>query len=213
MIPDRPSSCPWARSGEACRVGGRGWRTRKTGRPHPLRLFTCRVHGHAFTVYPCAYVPYGRVSIAPVRGDGALHHAASWSTTLFKAALDAKDGQLWPTASPAEDPRRRRTQVRWLERIEKMLGLRSADAGSIARALDITVLDILDARRDLEAASGARQRGAVAVRLLGEVPVRPSVLDAVLTAGAIAGLWGTPIRWEPALRRRRFLVPSPGVPP
>ncbi len=213
LIPDRPGCCPWARQDETCRVTKQGWRKRKTGPQHPLHVFECGVHGHAFTVYPCAHVPYGRIAIAPVRGDGALHRATSWSTTLFRAALDAKDGDLWPTGSPKDDLRRRRTQLRWLERIEMLLGLGSTDACSIARALDITALDVLDARRDLAAATGARQRGVVATRLLGKVPIRPAVLDAVLIAGTLAGLWGLPIRWEPARKGRRFLVPPASIPP
>ena len=168
-----------------------GWRSRKTGPQHPLRIFFCGVHGHAFTVYPCAHVPYGRVPIAPVRADGALHRAPSWLATLFRAALDAKDGDLWPSGSPTHDPRRRRTQLRWLERIEKLLGLGSSDACSIARALDITALDVLDARHDLEAARTLQQRATIAVHILRKIAVRPVVLDAVLTAGAITNLWGS----------------------
>ena len=213
LIPDRPDSCPWAARGEMCQVSVHSWRKRKTGPRHPLRIFACGVHGHAFTVYPCGHVPYGRTLVAPVRADGTLHHQPSWSATLFRAALDAKEGDLWPAGSPAGDLRRRRTQLRHLEQIEILLGLGSADACSIARALDITALDVLDARRALEATRGTRQRGAIAVRLFDEIPVRPAVLDAVLTAGAIAGVWGSPIRWEPATQRRRFLVPPPSVPP
>ncbi len=213
LIPDRPGCCPLATRGETCRVRCHAWRSRKTGPRYPLRIFLCGVHGHAFTVYPCAHVPYGRTAIAPVRGDGALHHHPSWSGTLFQAALDAKDGDLWPADSPKADPRRRRTQLRGLERIEKLLGLRSADTTTIARTLDVPALDVRDARRAIDSTRRTRERGGIVVCLLGEVPVRPGVLDAVLTAGALTGVWGPPIRWEPARQRPRFLVPPSGLPP
>lgn len=132
---------------------------------------------------------------------------------MFQAALDAKDGDLWPAGSPRTDPRRRRTQIRRLKRTETLLGLRSADASAIARALDVPTLALLDAQREVESARSTGNRGAIIGRLLREVPVRPGVLDAVLIAGALTGVWGPPIRWEPARQRPRFLAPPPGLPP
>ena len=37
--------------------------------------------------------------------------------------------------------------------------------------------------------------------------------DTVLLAGSVAGLWGPPVRWEPARGRRRFLLSPPRSPP
>ena len=72
MLPDEPSACPWAASGETCCLGVEHWRHRKTGPCHPLLVLGCEDHARAFTLYPCGHVPYGRALVAPVREDGAL---------------------------------------------------------------------------------------------------------------------------------------------
>ncbi len=205
----------------ACQLVVNHWRPRKTGPEHPLLVMTCRTHKVSFTLYPHGHVPYGRTRVAPVAEDGAvLSGAEPWRATLFDAVLDAADDVLWPCDSSADDLRRRRTQVRRLERAEPLLGL-GVVASFIGEGLmpelhGLGTLTVLEAGRVLDSAVGVHARGLILGELLDAVPLRPGVLDAVLFAGAAACLWGTPIRWEPARRaqgRRRFLFPYSGTPP
>lgn len=72
-----PPQCPWAAEDptRACRVRHDHWRARKTGPCARLAVARCRPHGHAFTLYPCGVVPYGRVPLAPVDPGGKWVHA------------------------------------------------------------------------------------------------------------------------------------------
>lgn len=54
-------------------------------------------------------------------------------------------------------------------------------------------------------AGGYRQRGEAVVEVLTALGDDP--LDRLLVAGALAGCWGTPWRWERAPSRLRCLVP------
>ena len=215
--PERPSSCCWAPQGVTCRLVVSHRRTRKTGPCHPLLVMRCLDHKRAFTLYPCGHVPYGRHRVAPVSEDGALLNSPAWSATMFHAPLDAGAGVLWPAHSPADDPHRRRTQSRYIERAALLLGL-SDVAPLIAQGLTSThlagdTLAVLEAATALDSAVGVHARGLIVADLIKTVPLRPGVLDAVLLAGSVAGLWGPPIRWEPARGRRRFLLSPPRSPP
>ena len=222
MLPERPQVCPWAPAGAECRIVVEHWRPRKTGPAHALLVVSCRNHGRAFTLYPCGHVPYGRVAIAPVREDGTPLSDRDFSLTVFGAALDAGAGKLWRREQPersssAIDGMHYRTQGRWLERSEALLGLGAELAQSaqavIAGRLGLSTLELRDAARAVQRAGRTRERGALTNDLLDRIEVRPSILDAILIAGALAGQWGPPIRWEPLRRRRRFLLPQTEAPP
>jgi hypothetical protein len=222
MIPERPRACPWAPTSDGCRIDVEHWRPRKTGPEHPLLVVSCRDHGRAFTLYPCGHVPYGRVAIAPVREDGTPLRDTNWAVTVFDAAIDARANQLWQRERPehreiAADEHHRRTQGRWLERCELLLGVRpvlSISAQSmIADRLGVSTLELRDVQRMLEGKKRVQERGDLVFELLAKITVRPSTLDAMLIAGALAGAWGPPIRWEHTRGRRRFLLPQTGAPP
>jgi hypothetical protein len=218
FVPAWPDACPFAGLEERCSLTVNHWRERATGPEHPVLVLECKEHGHAFTVYPCGHVPYGRAAIAPVSEDGeVLGGQAPWRATALAAVLDAEKRELWPRDSPAGDPRRRRTQSRGVAWAGALLGLdggRSVEALSrLAVLLGLPTQDLLDAARELPAAAGLVARGAVIAAVLARLPLGPCVLDAVLRAGALAGLWGPPIRFEPVRGRRRFLFPPSGTPP
>ena len=82
--------CPWAGTHDPCRIGGHGFRERKTGPEFPIQVLRCRTHKRYFMVYPAGHVPYGRVRMAPVDPCGYTldvvegDSAASWRGTLFR---------------------------------------------------------------------------------------------------------------------------------
>jgi hypothetical protein len=221
MIPERPWACPWAPTNYRCQIVVEHWRPRKTGPEHPVLVVSCRDHRRAFTLYPCGHVPYGRVAVAPVREDGTPVSNANWSATVFDAALDARESNLWQRERP-EDNREisnksRRTQGRWLDRSASLLGLRRAGAMNtqslIADRFGLSTLDLLETQRLLEDKRRTQDRGESITLLLAKITIRASILDAILIAGALAGEWGPPIRWEHSRQRRRFLLPAIGAPP
>jgi hypothetical protein len=67
-----PALCPWASSQPClpCAVRLDHWRPRKTGPCFPLAVLRCRPHERAFTLYPCGFVPYAQVPLAPVTPAG-----------------------------------------------------------------------------------------------------------------------------------------------
>ncbi len=216
--PERPSSCCLAALGVVCQLVVSHWRARKTGPQHPLLVMRCRDHGRAFTVYPCGHVPYGTTRIAPVtEGGSPLSTSDPWRATVFAATLDASLNDQWPRDSPPDDPRRLRTQSRRLERAGLLLGLGDM-APVVAQGLVPTLLagdavTAVEAALLLDSAVGIQARGQIVAELLEMSVGRPNVLDTTLIAGAVAGLWGPPIRWEPARGCRRFLMPAPHPPP
>lgn len=202
--------CP---PGGTCHLTVNHYRHRSTGPGHRVLVMQCREHGCAFTLYPCGYVPYARVAVAPVDEEGHLLTGAKpWAGTVFGAALEAADGVEWHRDSPADDPRRRRTQGRHVEQAERLLGLRGLhtddELAALASALGITALLL----RDLgEAGPELRSRGAAVAAALAAIPLGPGVLDAILRAGTRANLWGVAVRWQPP--RRRYLFPTSGTLP
>lgn len=222
MIPERPRACPWAQAGAECRIVVERWRPRKTGPEHALLVMSCRDHRRAFTLYPCGHVPFGRIAVAPVREDGTPFRDRAFSVTVFGAALDARDGDLWRREQSdgsrnVIDGMHYRTQRRRLDRSEALLGLGSGLARAaqplIARRLGVSTLDLRDATRTLDESRGTRERGVLIYDLLDRLEIGPGILDAILIAGALTGEWGPPIRWEPSRQRRRFLLPHAGAPP
>jgi len=243
LTPDAVRQCPYS-DGSPCRIQRHHVRDRKTGPQHPLAVLECQTHGHAFTVYAVGHVPYGRQAVAPVTEDGiVLRRAAdeavdsasrplAWEQTLFTAALDASRGQAWPReawpwgeagASVRDAPGRWATQLRWMRRCEDLLGLAPAMAPStreqLAWQLGVPCLVLITASQSLAGSRGYRARGQIIVRVLQQLPVRPRLVDDLVAAGTVAGLWGRPSRWDPGGAGGGVLRPvfrdagTPGAPP
>lgn len=88
---------------------------RKTGLPVALAVVGCtRNPSGCYTLYPPGHLPYGRrvVPCSPsAPAAGRRHQTAHvWQATLFAAASMRPTG--WPSHSPADDDRHRRTQRR-----------------------------------------------------------------------------------------------------
>jgi hypothetical protein len=201
-------------------------RARKTGPSIALVVARCLSHRRSFTLYPPGHVPYGRVAIVPVAlggsilvGDAAAADQSAWGTTVFAAALDASRGEAWRRGSRNDeglgDPRRWRTQRRWLSLAAAIVGI-AAIAGpvreKIARLLDVALLTISDATKQFASAAGYRDRGCAVVSVLTELRVAPRTGDQLLAAGASSGCWGEPRRWDPSIGRMR-VFPTSGIPP
>lgn len=179
-------------------------RHRKTGPRCPVAVVGCSVHPLGrFTLYPIGHVPYGRSAVLPCSPAGEIlagepGGAPAWRMTFFSAALDAAAGERWPSDSPAGDARRRRTQGRRLERAERLLGVHpgvtDSDRERIAARLQVPLLVLRTAAAGRAASWAAR--GAVIVAILLELTACTRLPDRVLAAGAVAGLWPPPRRWD-----------------
>jgi hypothetical protein len=147
------------------------------------------------------------VAVVPCSPSGPLLQDAAtgqpvWPAALLCAALDAADRDWWPAHSPADDERRRRTQGCQLQRAGCLLGVHpDVDARTrerIATRLRVPTMALRSA------ASGWTSRwqaqGTAIVTALSALPHDGSLLDRVLAAGAQAGLWPPPQRWDPARR-------------
>lgn len=196
---------------DGCRVVKNGWGERDTGPCHLLRRVKCH-HGSGYTLYPPGYVPYGRVSTAPVdssgemvrvgEGDGAQEQSApAWYRTVFGAALDAAEGVGWSRGSPVGDSRRRRTQRRYMDQCATLLGLSSAVEETvsqrIAECLGVAWLPLSDQRKRYQSAVTYLEQGPVIKAVLEMIPVDRALAHRILTAGFIAGMWGRPLWWDP----------------
>src|ERR1700722_1799990 len=220
LVASVPPSCPWREGGEGCRLSVDHHRDRKTGPCFALVVVRCGLHGRRFTLYPPGHVPYGRVAVAPVSADGGLVRAAppreapppepkpavaapgqlAWPSTVFGAAIDAAAGQAWPRQEPA----RWRTQGRWLGRGARLLGIEPEPGGEElrhgeqrARQLRVPTLVLVDGARRFREARGYRERGEAILAVLAAMEGGRTLGDRLLSAGAIAGLWGRPSRWDP----------------
>ena len=115
------------------------------------------------TRYPAGHYPYGRVAVVPYSASGKLLLDADsgrppWQATLFGAAQDAAQGQIWPSEQSwwqRRDPRRRRTQGRRLEMGGRLTGvsggLDEREREKIATRLGVATMTVI---------SGARRWGA-----------------------------------------------------
>ena len=196
---------------DACRVVKNGWGDRDTGPCHPLRRVKCH-HGSGYRLYPPGYAPKQREAVVPVDSAGEMVRVAegdtpqnqgalAWYRTVFGAALDAADGVGWSRGSPVGDPRRRRTQRRYMEKCAAILGLKSeveeTVSQRIAECLGVAWLSLSDQRKRYQSAVTYMERGPVIKAVLEMVPVDRSLSHQLLSAGFIAGLWGRPKRWDP----------------
>ncbi len=205
-----PERCVFARGGQRCRVFVDHYRDRKTGPGFPLAVVGCSRHPQGrFTLYPLGHVPYGRQAVVPCSPSGPLLQeqgtgqppwsANPWQATLFGAALEAADGQRWPAHRPADDERRRRTQGCRLEQAGRLLGvhpeLKGRTRERIATRVQVPTLSLRQASQRWT--SSWQARGEAILSVLMALPVDGGLLDRVLAAGAVSGLWPWPQRWDP----------------
>lgn len=204
-----PARCPFASPGEAtCGLGVHHSRERKTGPCFALDVVRCAAHpDHAFTLYPPGHFPYGRKAVARCSVSGPLLLDAEtrepvWGGTISEAAQQAASEARWPPHSATTAPGVRRTQGRHLDLVGLLLGVHpefdDGERERIATRLRVPTLTLRTAA-SLWTTSWTL-RGAAIALVLAAVPVDGSLLDRLLSAGYVAGLWARPRRWEPPRR-------------
>lgn len=232
MVAAMPSQCPCAGEHvEACHVVVDHFRERKTGPEHPLAVLRCTTHGRAFTVYPPGHVPYGREAIVRIAPDGSRLDAAEgnpplrdtvsslFADTWFQAALDGARGVYWnPYPPDGTDFQWWSTQSRRLEKATQWLGVApgmpEALRELISAAIEVDLLRLRTASQGIATTPGYRSRGEAVRGVLAEVVRGPCILERMLLAGHVAGLWGRPLRWDASahiLRSAPF--PAREIPP
>jgi hypothetical protein len=205
-----PERCPLGDDGSECRVGFRGCRERKTGPRLPLAVARCHSHGISFTVYPPAFVPYGRAAVEGVDLEGRCigvepGTSVAVTGTTWEAVADAAAGQRWAEAGDGKGSRR--TQGRRLTLGASLLGL-LADARArerVATVLKMPALMLHEAARRHAGLEGWRERAEVVLHLFGQC-LASGRSNLLLAAGYVTGLWGRPSRWDPGGRRLRSLI-------
>lgn len=217
LRPDLPSRCVFATGAQTCSIFVDHYRLRKTGPCFPLAVVGCSAHPQGrYTLYPPGHFPYGREPVAPYSPSGELLLDAAtgqplWETTLFAAAVDAAKGEWWPAESLWDDPRRRRTQGSRLQLSGRLLGVHpQLDDGvreRIATRLSVATMRLFTGARTW--ASSWKMRGAAIQAVLLAIPIQASLLDRMLAAGAVSGLWAMrhPQRWD-ADRGTWVIAPS-----
>jgi len=225
MLADIPTQGPCAgESDDPCRVVIDHVRDRKTGPEHPLVVVRCLTHGRGFTLYPPGHVPYGREVIMHIAPDESPLDRGErespdlvlnlFEDTWFQAALDGAQGVYWnPYLPDGTDNKWWGTQRRRLHRAVDWLGLApdtdEAIRALISEALDVEHLLLRETSHRIEFSPGYRSRAEAVHTVLDALSHGPCILDRMLLAGHVAGLWGRPLRWDDTARILRsppFLV-------
>ena len=208
------------RDGLLCHICLNHWRPRSTGPCFPLAVMVCLGHGGAFTLYPPGHVPFGRKAVAAVTLAGVEHESPQVEgvETLFDAARDASEGKAWRRECPGGSDTWWSTQLRQVAMAVELFGvapeLDMADRLAVAAALQVEVLSLLDASKTIAGAPGYRSRGAAAAGVLKRLPRGPCLLQYIVAAGHLAGLWGPPWRWDGQIRQlRRWAFRGDGTHP
>lgn len=205
-----PSSCLYA-DGESkgCAIKPHHLRERKTGPGFAVVVLRCLVHRRAFTLYPLGHMPYGRLPFAPVSCDGELLQSAEepsapggspcWQITIFVAALQAAHGQPWPRQSDGI-ARVWETQLEDIAKSAKALGLTKETppriGEQIAQRLGVPRLELLDAAGAYQEARGYKERGRAIFAVLDRLVPGRCVLERLLAAFVLSGVWGKVERWS-----------------
>jgi len=181
----------------------------------------CATHGVGFTLYPPGHVPYGRKSIAPVGSDGSLlvqgdgHNP--FEGTCFDAAIDARDSRPWPAESVSGSLESRfRTQQRHMDRAARLLGIDSSldekRREQIAHILWVPGQVIHESAHLIENQHAYTIMGAAICSVLDEISLTPRIFDHLAQAGAVAGIWPEPFRWDAKVHTcRPPAFPAPGT--
>jgi len=220
-----PSSGPCADGVRPCRLHVDHLRERRTGPGHPVTVVRCTEHKRAFTLYPPGHVPYGRAALAAVAPDGGpvqQHEGevggSGWRATLFEAAVAAAHGGLWPRECLDGSRHWQATQRREVGRAIRLLGLDPTShvrmREAMAQALGVDLQLLVDWSHTLCGRPGLRQRGRAVCAVLHAVAAGPCVVDRLAAGGALVGLWGRPLRWDPVagqLRGPPFPAAGTGV--
>jgi hypothetical protein len=187
-----PLECPQLSIEAPCDVIQHSLRARKTGPRHAIVVCYCHAHGLHFAVYPSGFVPYARRPLIE-SDDGASSYA--------DAARDAAAGEAWPRTQAGETPGWWNTQRRLILRLGEAIGAFSdlRDLIALTIALPLRVL------MRIAGAVGYRARGRALVAGIEELG---GDFDRLLLAGALAGTWGLPWRWQPSPARLVPLVPD-----
>jgi hypothetical protein len=143
--------------------------------------------------------------------------AQRFRPTVFRAALDASAGCFWDVEPDGYRQPRRRTQIRWLDRAVAWLGLSPALCDDQRRqrgqALGVGTTALIQGAADLSVGPGESRRwrtcGQVVKDVLECLPGGDRVLEGLLKAGRLAGLWGRPFLVDPRHHRLRELVFRP----
>lgn len=218
-----PTRCVFAGARERCSLFVDHYRRRKTGPRYAVAVVGCTAHPQGrYTLYPAGHFPYGREAVVPYSPSGVLlvdagrgHGSCpAWGATLFAAAVDAASGERWSSQSPWDDARRRRTQGRRLRFAARLLGVDplgvDPEMGEgvrerIATRLGVATMTLLSGARGWS--RSWTQRGEAIVAVLEVLPLEASLLDRVLAAGAVGGVWPAPRRWD-AVRGTWIVVRS-----
>ena len=229
MVGECPSQGPCrGRDARPCRVGINHYRKRKTGPGYRLTVAHCSTHQRGFTLYPPGHVPYGRDPVACVapdgsesgRGDERGQQAVDrlFEGTYFQAALDGAEGIYWNPYAFNGGDQWWATQRRRLSRALDWLGIAPGTESDvrelICAALEEDQLLVEVAVKQAEDFPGYRGQSRAVRDVLEAVCQGPCILDRLLFAGHLAGLWGRPLRWDASaqvLRSPPFQ--RPGTPP
>ena len=208
-----PARCVYASPRDTCSLYVDHRRRRKTGPRYPVAVVGCTVHPVGrHTLYPPGHVPYGREAVVSCSASGALLRASEtgarvWAATLFCAALDAASGVRWPTHSPAGERRRRRTQGRRLELAGRLVGVHPAvdddERERVATRLGVATMTLRSGARSWS--RSWTQRGTAVLAVLTALALDGALLDRLLAAGVMVGVWPSVVRWDPA--RGSWVVP------
>jgi len=215
LRPELPLRCVFATGTQTCSIFVDHYRFRKTGPRFPLAVVGCSSHpGRRYTLYPPGHFPYGREPFAPYSTSGELLLEAKtgkppWEATIFAAAVDAARGEGWPEESRWDDPRCRRTQGSRLQLTGRLLGvhpqLDDRARERIATRLSVATMKLFTGAKSW--VNGWKKRGEAILDVLFEIPSQVSLLDRLLTAGAVSGLWAgrLPQRWD--TDQRTWIMP------
>ena len=173
-----PSRCVYATGKQTCATFVDHYRKRKTGPCYPVAVVGCRVHGRRrYTLYPAGHYPYGLVAVVPYSAGGELLLEADsggppWQATLFGAAQDAAQGQMWPSEQnwwQRRDARRRRTQGRRLEMDGRLTGvsggLEEREREQIATRLGVATMTVISGARRWGRSWQSRGAAIVAIKV------------------------------------------------
>lgn len=197
-----PERCVHAGPRETCSLYIDHRRVRKTGPGFPLAVVGCTRHrASRYTLYPPGHVPHGRQAVVPCSPIGPLLQGRvsgqpPWPATLFGAAAGRAG---WRSHGSVDDVNRRRTQGRHLERSGDLLGV-LPDIDSRIQERIATRLQVPTMRLRTAAHAWTRRwqtQSDAVITVLTALPIDGSLLDRVLAAGMIAGLWPQPQRWDP----------------